>query len=159
MTTIPESGYGIGIGGLFDDLEIGPDPYPIITTMTPPFEVYPSIHRSKSSSFPPYSKSHDSILLLDSVNSIDDDVLATTTITSHCDRREKKSHGGSNKEREREREKKGSSGRMTKADIVNSTSTAAISVKNGGATKAKSRITGGGGNAKRREKAHRCPVS
>jgi hypothetical protein len=161
---MPESDYGIG-DSLLDNLEIGPDPYSPISS--PLFDGYTN---SKTCPFSASSsKSHDPIMLLDSVvideSSIsvpifsgDSSAMLTrrrTTITSR-DNREK------NRDKTREREKKGGSGRLTKADIVNTT---AVSAKN--SLKAKVRIIGGHGHgstggkhgSKRREKAYHCPVS
>ncbi|KAF9441493.1 hypothetical protein P691DRAFT_766220 [Macrolepiota fuliginosa MF-IS2] len=139
MSAMPESEYGIG---LFD-LDIGQDPYPIISS--PFYDAYvpssDSTHRPTPSSVP-NPKSHDP-MILDSVDAISvptfGDVASggvINTITSH------------DRDREREREKRG----RTKADIVNAT---AVSAKN--AVKARARLTGG--NGKRREKAYRCPTA
>lgn len=141
MSSIPdESEYGIG---LFD-LEIGPDPYPIISCS--PYDGYPDSTTHKAScSSSPNSKSHDP-MVLDSVDSISvpNFGVGVSNITS----RDREKDRERERERDRERERKG----RTKADIVNTT---AVSAKN--AVKAKMRITGG--NVKRREKAYRCPVS
>ncbi|KAF5359842.1 hypothetical protein D9756_003610 [Leucocoprinus leucothites] len=166
-STMPETEYGIGL--FDDDLQIGPDPYPILINSL--IDNYPS-HSPEStqkscSSATPNSKSHDPMEVLDWVDSIsvppslnnfgDGELVPAATvgratITSHRDRQQQKSNSSPNgRERERERERLEKKSRSVKADIVNAT---AVSAKN--AVKAKTRITGG--NGKRREKAYRCPT-
>ncbi len=137
ISTIPESEYGLGPL----DLEIGPDPYPVISC--PIYDDYPPSPKStlKSAySTPKKSKQRDPAVL-DSVDAV---------LVSSCDGAtgggDKSNITSSDREKERERRVR------SKADIVNTTG---VSAKN--SLKAKARITGG--NGKRREKAYRCPVS